>query len=109
MDLDRLWAARIADLRRDLAGRLGGHVRRLLARLYQAAGAILTLFGGNQKFQLQRRRAPARCASSRTASTSTVPAVERAGAACADRRLIGRVVPIKDVKTFLRASAMLRG
>jgi glycosyltransferase involved in cell wall biosynthesis len=77
---------------------------------YQAANRIITLHRGNQQFQISDGADPAKLeiipnaidyqrfsalASRRTAHPPTIA-------------LIGRVVPIKDVKTFIRATAILR-
>jgi polysaccharide biosynthesis protein PelF len=77
---------------------------------YQAACRIVTLHSGNQSFQLADG-APAE-------KLAIIPNGIDYGrfAALVDRReehppaiaLIGRVVPIKDVKTFIRAAAVVR-
>ena len=77
---------------------------------YQAASRIVTLHSANQHFQIADG-APAE----KLAIIPNGIDFERYGA-LADRRephppaiaLIGRVVPIKDVKTFLRAAAIIR-
>jgi glycosyltransferase involved in cell wall biosynthesis len=78
---------------------------------YQAARAIVTLYEGNQQFQLQDG-APADKLRviPNGIDVDTYAAVPRARAPHAPTvALIGRVVPIKDVKTFLRACAILKG
>ena len=78
---------------------------------YQAAGAIVTLYEGNQQLQIEEGADPARLAI--VPNGVDFESLSKA----ADRRtehpptvaLIGRVVPIKDVKTFVRAIAILRG
>ena len=78
---------------------------------YQACGEIITLYEGNQQFQLQDG-APQE-------KLGVIPNgvdYERYSAIEKDNRnrppaiaLIGRVVPIKDVKTFIRACSILKG
>jgi glycosyltransferase involved in cell wall biosynthesis len=77
---------------------------------YQAASRIITLHTGNQRFQIAD--------GADAAKLEIIPnAIDyRRFSALAARRsahqptiaLIGRVVPIKDVKTFIRATAILR-
>ena len=77
---------------------------------YEACSEIITLYGGNQQFQMQDG-APAE-------KLRIIPngiEYERYAAIPRDRSarpptvaLIGRVVPIKDVKTFIRSAALLR-
>jgi glycosyltransferase involved in cell wall biosynthesis len=77
---------------------------------YEAASRIVTLFGGNQQLQIADGADPARL--------EIIPNAvdyERLSKAAAKRTehpptvaLIGRVVPIKDVKTYIRAVAILR-
>jgi glycosyltransferase involved in cell wall biosynthesis len=77
---------------------------------YEAASRIVTLYGGNQQLQIAEGADPAkldvipngvnydqfsRAAAGRTEHPPTVA-------------LIGRVVPIKDVKTFIRSVSILR-
>jgi glycosyltransferase involved in cell wall biosynthesis len=77
---------------------------------YEAASRIVTLYGGNQQLQIAEGADPAkletipngvnydqlsRVAAGRTEHPPTVA-------------LIGRVVPIKDIKTFIRSVAILR-
>ncbi len=76
---------------------------------YQASDQIITLFAGNQKSQIEDGAEPAKMQiipngvdirrfgslTHRRAATPTIA-------------LIGRVVPIKDVKTFIRSVALLR-
>jgi len=77
---------------------------------YQHADQIITLFGGNQALQHQLGADPKK--------TRVIPngvVVDRFAKMRALRRsdrplrvgLVGRVVPIKDVKTFLRACALV--
>ena len=78
---------------------------------YQAAGAIVTLYEGNQQFQLQDGAPPDKLTVIPNGiDVDRYAAVQRAPAPHAPTvALIGRVVPIKDVKTFLRACAILKG
>jgi glycosyltransferase involved in cell wall biosynthesis len=77
---------------------------------YQAADEIVTLYEGNQQFQLQDGAPPEKLrVIPNGIDVETYAAVGRAP----DRTpctvaFIGRVVPIKDVKTFLRACAALK-
>lgn len=75
---------------------------------YAAADEIITLFEGNQAFQLQDnapeeklRVIPNGVDPTRFAQLESRPHPPTMA-------LIGRVVPIKDIKTFLRAVAMVR-
>jgi glycosyltransferase involved in cell wall biosynthesis len=77
---------------------------------YEACSEVITLYAGNQQLQLQDgapesrlRIIPNGIDYDRYASISKDPAPRPPVVA-----LIGRIVPIKDVKTFLRAAAMLR-
>jgi glycosyltransferase involved in cell wall biosynthesis len=76
---------------------------------YQSASRIITLYDGNQQFQIEDGADPEKLA--------IIPNgvdFERYSAVAARPEhpptvaLIGRVVPIKDVKTFLRAMAIVR-
>jgi glycosyltransferase involved in cell wall biosynthesis len=77
---------------------------------YEAAGEVVTLYGGNQQLQLEDGADPEKL--------KIIPNgvdYERLSKAGAERgehppavALIGRVVPIKDVKTYIRAIAILR-
>ncbi len=77
---------------------------------YQAARQVLTIFGGNQKFQRNDGADPAKM----RVIPNGVDVERFAGIArhAGGRRptvaLIGRVVPIKDVKTFIRACGLLQ-
>ena len=78
---------------------------------YEAAGDIVTLYEGNQQFQRQDGAPPEKLrVVPNGIDVETYVAIPRQE----DRStrtvaLIGRVVPIKDVKTFLRACAILNG
>src|SRR5438132_7453348 len=77
---------------------------------YEVASQIITLYEGNQQFQLQDGAAPeklriipngidyARFSGIQHNTEKHRPAVA----------LIGRAVPIKDVKTFVRACGLLK-
>ncbi|MBV9507865.1 MAG: GT4 family glycosyltransferase PelF [Acidobacteriia bacterium] len=77
---------------------------------YQASSRIITLYSGNQQFQLADGAPPEklqiipngidcwRFSNLSAARSSHPPTIA----------LIGRVVPIKDIKTFIRATAILR-
>ncbi len=76
---------------------------------YQACDSIITLFQGNQRPQLEDGADPAKM--------QVIPNgvdIKRYGALSHRRQasptiaLIGRVVPIKDIKTFIRACGLLR-
>lgn len=77
---------------------------------YDACDRIITLYGGNQEFQRRQGAAPDKL--------KIVPnGIDYAGYSqvrrdTSDRpptiALIGRVVPIKDVKTYIRAAGILR-
>ncbi|WP_179166038.1 GT4 family glycosyltransferase PelF [Azospirillum agricola] len=77
---------------------------------YDACDRIFTLYGGNQEFQRRQGADPAKL--------TVVPnGIDYAGYSkvvrdTSDRpptiALIGRVVPIKDVKTYIRAAGILR-
>jgi len=81
------------------------------ARLtYAASDPVVTLYRGNQRMQLRDGAAPARLTIipngvdfQRYAAIPRDPAPRPPTVA-----LIGRVVPIKDVKTFIRAVGLLR-
>ncbi len=78
---------------------------------YEAASKIVTLYGGNQLLQLEDGADPGKL--------EIIPngvdydLLSKAGAGRTEHpptvALIGRVVPIKDVKTYIRAIAILRG
>jgi len=77
---------------------------------YHAAAKIITLYGGNQQFQIEDGADAAKLEIipngvdyERFASVARASGERRPTVA-----LIGRVVPIKDVKTFIRAVAALR-
>ena len=77
---------------------------------YQAADEVLTIFSGNQKFQRSDGADPAKMrVIPNGVDVERFAAIERTGGT---RRptvaLIGRVVPIKDVKTFIRACGLLQ-
>jgi polysaccharide biosynthesis protein PelF len=77
---------------------------------YQAAEEILTIFGGNQKFQRGDGADPAKMrVIPNGVDVARFSGVERqSGQRRPTVALIGRVVPIKDVKTFIRACGLLQ-
>jgi glycosyltransferase involved in cell wall biosynthesis len=77
---------------------------------YQAAQQVLTIFGGNQKFQRNDGADPAKMrVIPNGVDVERFAGVERqAGGRRPTVALIGRVVPIKDVKTFIRACGLLQ-
>jgi glycosyltransferase involved in cell wall biosynthesis len=77
---------------------------------YQASAEVLTIFGGNQKFQRGDGADPAKMrVIPNGVDVERFAAVERiSGARRPTVALIGRVVPIKDVKTFIRACGLLQ-
>jgi glycosyltransferase involved in cell wall biosynthesis len=77
---------------------------------YQAAQQVLTIFGGNQKFQRNDGADPAKMrVIPNGVDVARFAGVERqAGGRRPTVALIGRVVPIKDVKTFIRACGLLQ-
>ena len=76
---------------------------------YEASSEIITLFPGNQKFQIADGALPEKLSIIPNGIDypvySQIPRKEHSRPTIA---LIGRVVPIKDVKTFIRACAILR-
>src|SRR6185503_3075434 len=77
---------------------------------YQAAHEVLTIFGGNQKFQRSDGADPAKMrVIPNGVDVARFAAVERvSGQRRPTVALIGRVVPIKDIKTFIRACGLLQ-
>jgi len=77
---------------------------------YEAAEEVLTIFGGNQKFQRGDGADPAKMrVIPNGVDVARFSGVERAfGTRRPTVALIGRVVPIKDVKTFIRACGLLQ-
>jgi glycosyltransferase involved in cell wall biosynthesis len=77
---------------------------------YQAASRIITLYKGNQLLQMRDGAPPERLMI--IANGVDADGLSRISVDPAPRpptvALIGRVVPIKDVKTFIRAIALLR-
>ena len=76
---------------------------------YEAAAEIITLYEGNQQFQLQDGADLEKMRIIPNGINydlySVVPRVKSARPTIA---LIGRVVPIKDIKTYIRACAMVK-
>jgi glycosyltransferase involved in cell wall biosynthesis len=77
---------------------------------YQAAVQVLTIFGGNQRFQRGDGADPAKMrVIPNGVDVDRFAGVGRhTGARRPTVALIGRVVPIKDVKTFIRACGLLQ-
>lgn len=77
---------------------------------YQAAQHVLTIFGGNQKFQRNDGADPAKMrVIPNGVDVARFAGIERqTGGRRPTVALIGRVVPIKDVKTFIRACGLLQ-
>ncbi|NYZ10953.1 GT4 family glycosyltransferase PelF [Azospirillum sp. RWY-5-1] len=77
---------------------------------YDACDAIVTLYGGNQVFQLRQGADPAklRIIPNGIDYAGYSKVVRQDGERPPTIALIGRVVPIKDVKTFIRAAGILR-
>lgn len=95
--------------RRDLRDMWIDSINNFSHVCYQACDSIITLFQGNQKPQIEDGADPAKM--------QVIPNgvdVKRFGALTHRRQatptiaLIGRVVPIKDIKTFIRACGLLR-
>lgn len=76
---------------------------------YEASQKIITLFTGNQKFQEDDGAMPDKFAIvPNGVDYAEYSAISREKKGRPSIALIGRVVPIKDVKTFIRACAILR-
>jgi polysaccharide biosynthesis protein PelF len=77
---------------------------------YEACRHILTIFGGNQRFQRADGAMPEKMRvipnGVDVARFAAIP--RQAGPRRPTIALIGRVVPIKDVKTFIRAAGLLQ-
>lgn len=95
--------------RRDLRDMWIDSINNFSHVCYQACDSIITLFKGNQKPQIEDGADPAKM--------MVIPNgvdIKRFGALNHRRQaaptvaLIGRVVPIKDTKTFIRACGLLR-
>jgi len=77
---------------------------------YQAAQEILTIFTGNQKFQRSDGADPAKMrVIPNGVDVERFSGIERAqGGRRPTVAMIGRVVPIKDIKTFIRSCGLLQ-
>ncbi len=82
---------------------------------YQCCQEIITLFEGNFALQLEDGAArerlsiiPNGIAPDRFADVVRVPNLAEGGERPPSVALVGRVVPIKDIKTFIRACALLK-
>jgi glycosyltransferase involved in cell wall biosynthesis len=78
---------------------------------YEACSEIITLYAGNQQFQLQDGAPPRKLrVIPNGIDYDRYVAIQRSRAPRPPTiALIGRVVPIKDVKTFIRACSILKG
>ena len=103
-----LHAMNISAIRRDLRDMWMSLFNSYSRACYQSCDHIITLFEGNQEFQRQDGARPERM--------SVIPnGIDSIRYASLKRRkgdvpriaLIGRVVPIKDIKTFIRAAAQV--
>lgn len=75
---------------------------------YAASDRVITLYEGNTALQIQDGADPARLLVIPNGIDLSRPVERAPGNAPPTVALIGRVVPIKDIKTFLRACATLR-
>lgn len=76
---------------------------------YQACDRIITLFEGNQKHQLEDGADAARMAIiPNGVDLKRYSTIRRARGGAPTIALIGRVVPIKDVKTYIRTVGLLK-
>ncbi len=76
---------------------------------YEAASRIITLYKANQQFQLKDGADPAKLGVIPNGiDLEAYGAIESTPPAEPTIALIGRVVPIKDIKTYLRACGLLR-
>ena len=76
---------------------------------YESASRIITLYEANQQFQIHDGADPDKLlVIPNGIDVAAYGAIERVESKRPTIALIGRVVPIKDVKTYLRACAILR-
>jgi glycosyltransferase involved in cell wall biosynthesis len=75
---------------------------------YDACSRIVTLYEGNTQLQLQDGADPAKLLVIPNGIPVGEPVARKRDGSPPTVALIGRVVPIKDIKTFLRACAILR-
>jgi glycosyltransferase involved in cell wall biosynthesis len=95
--------------RRDLRDMWIDSIHNFSHAAYQAADAIITLFRANQKPQLEDGADPAKMlVIPNGVNIAHYAALAHPRQASATIAFIGRVVPIKDVKTFLRACAIVK-
>lgn len=96
--------------RRDLRDMWIDSINNFSHLCYQACDQIITLFKGNQKWQLEDGADPAKMMIIPNGvdikHLQSITHTRKAGHPTI--ALIGRVVPIKDVKSYLRAVALLR-
>jgi len=95
--------------RRDLRDMWIDSIHNFSHAAYQAADAIITLFRANQKPQLEDGADPSKMlVIANGVNIGHYAALTHPRSASATVALIGRVVPIKDIKTFLRACAIVK-
>ncbi|MCC7242500.1 MAG: GT4 family glycosyltransferase PelF [Acidobacteria bacterium] len=75
---------------------------------YAACSQVITLFEGNTELQLQDGAAPEKLRVIPNGIELGETVTRLRGSTAPTVALVGRVVPIKDIKTFLRAAAILR-
>lgn len=94
--------------RRDLRDMWIDTINNLSHLCYQASDAIITLFPGNQKPQLDDGADPAKMMIiPNGVDINRFSHLTRGRKATPTIGIIGRIVPIKDIKTFIRACGLL--
>lgn len=95
--------------RRDLRDMWIDSINNFSRLCYEGCDHIITLFKGNQKPQLEDGADPAKMmVIPNGVDTKRFAALQHRRQATPTIGLIGRVVPIKDVKTFIRAVGLLK-
>ena len=95
--------------RRDLRDMWIDSINNFSRVCYEASDRIITLFAGNQKPQLEDGANPDKMQIiPNGVDVRRFSALAHRRAATPTIGLIGRVVPIKDIKTFIRACGLLR-
>lgn len=95
--------------RRDLRDMWIDSINNFSHVCYQACDSIITLFNGNQKHQLEDGADPAKMSIiANGVDMRRFGSIQRRQSGAPTIALIGRVVPIKDIKTYIRSVAMLR-
>lgn len=95
--------------RRDLRDMWIDSINNLSHLCYQACDSIITLFEGNQKPQLEDGAAVEKLQLiSNGVDIKRFSALTHARQPIPTIAIIGRIVPIKDIKTFIRACGLLR-